>query len=62
MEKTILQVLIALILCVCTPMDVFASFGVVTLVYNLVESMIWLLKRIYLNKEKDPSQSSHDFD
>ena len=62
MEKTILQLMIALIVTAMTSIDMLTSFGVITLMYSCIESIQWLIKRIYLNKEKDPSQSSHDFD
>ena len=62
MEKTILQLMIALIVTAMTSIDMLTSFGVITLMYSCIESIQWLIKRIYLNKEKDPSQSSEDFD
>ena len=62
MEKTILQLMIALIVTAMTSIDMLTSFGVITLMYSCIESIQWLIKRIYLNKEKDPSQSSQDFD
>ncbi len=58
MEKTILQLLIALLISACTKLDMFASFGVISFVYGCFESILWLLNRIYFTKEKDPSQSS----
>ena len=62
MEKTILQLMIALIVTAMTSIDMLTSFGVITLMYSCIESIQWLIKRIYLNKEKDPSQSPEDFD
>ena len=62
MEKTILQLMIALFVTAMTSIDMLTSFGVITLMYSCIESIQWLIKRIYLNKEKDPSQSSEDFD
>ena len=62
MEKTILQLMIALIVTAMTSIDMLTSFGVITLMYSCIESIQWLIKRIYLNKEKDPSQSAEDFD
>ena len=62
MEKTILQLMIALFVTAMTSIDMLTSFGVITLMYSCIESIQWLIKRIYLNKEKDPSQSAEDFD
>ena len=58
MEKTILQLMIALIITAMTSIDMLTSFGVITLMYSCIESIQWLIKRIYLNKEKDPSHQA----
>lgn len=56
MEKNILILLISLIGSYLTSADIFASYGVVCCLYVFAESIIWLIHKIYFNKEKNPSQ------
>ena len=60
MEKTILQLLIALLISTCTKLDMIASFGIISFVYGCFESILWLLNRIYVTKEKDPSHPTKE--
>ncbi|MBE6108572.1 MAG: hypothetical protein E7192_08070 [Erysipelotrichaceae bacterium] len=59
MEKTILHLLIALLITAATSMKLNASFGTVSLIIALIDSMIWLLKRVY-KEEKTPSHPTKD--
>jgi|GEM_PF-2593538 len=59
MEKTILHLLIALLITAATSMKLNASFGTVSLIIALIDSAIWLLKRVY-KEEKNPSHPDED--